>query len=68
MIVSHYELEKEMHRRQCDIEQTAREELKFQEENRKTSITNKDLRSKLTRSFQLVGFFLVTLIKPRKYR
>jgi hypothetical protein len=45
MIVSHYELEKEMHRRQCDIEQTAREELKFQEEKRKTKITNKGLRN-----------------------
>jgi hypothetical protein len=66
MIVSHYELEKEMHRRQCDIEQTAREELKFQEEKRKTKITNKGLRSKLTRTFHLVGFFLVTLIESRK--
>jgi hypothetical protein len=45
MIVSHYEMEKDMHRRQCDIEQTAREELKFQKEKKKTKIT-KGLRSK----------------------
>jgi hypothetical protein len=66
MSVNHYELEKEMNRRQCDIEQTAREALKFQEEKRKTKITNKGLKSKLTRFFHLVGSFWVTLIEPRK--
>jgi hypothetical protein len=42
---NHYEMEKEMNRRQCDIERTTREAWKFQGGNGKIITTKRGLRS-----------------------
>jgi hypothetical protein len=42
---NHYELEKEMNRRQCDIERTRREAWKFERGTGKIKSTKRGLRS-----------------------